>query len=573
VRYELLVASALIVVLCVVPAAAKDWIIKADGSGDASSIQAGIDAASSVPGADRVVLADDTFTGSGNFDIRLNKPITLTSMNDAALSIIDFQMQRGIVIESMTGEPTISNITIMNASYSGDGGGISIDSEDPIITGCVITGCSAWSGAGIFSVDGNPVIQLNEIASNSTTGGAGAGIAVTGDNSALIDRNTIYNNSITGDGKGVGIHTSGGAPVITDNTVYGNTSATNNGGGIFVSYASGVYTVTGNVIHNNSAIYGGGLFIKSASNGVIANNTLTENHAQNWGPGLLVEGSIVTVSHSVIAFNTGGDAVFCFGNATVMLNCCLVWNPGADKPFSCQTQNLVQADPDFCGIANSRNYELQSDSPAAPANSPCQQQIGALGVNCGTTPTLLGDFTAEVRDFQAVIAWRLTDAGENLRFFVFREELTTGTSAELDAREITGQGFSFTLFDPGVQPGETYRYRVEADDEDGRRILFITRELAVPNLESRLHANQPNPFNPETLIRYDVGVAGQTRLEIFGASGRLVAVLFDGYRDAGQYDATWNGTNQAGDRVPSGVYFYRLRTAKTSVAKRMVLLK
>ena len=88
-----------------------------------------------------------------------------------------------------------------------------------------------------------------------------------------------------------------------------------------------------------------------------------------------------------------------------------------------------------------------------------------------------------------------------------------------------------------------------------------------------LHQNAPNPFNPETVIRYDVPApGGKVTLTVYDVSGRLVRTLVDGVQTAGQHSARWNGRN--GERgVASGVYFCRMTAPGFSGQRKMVLLR
>ncbi len=90
---------------------------------------------------------------------------------------------------------------------------------------------------------------------------------------------------------------------------------------------------------------------------------------------------------------------------------------------------------------------------------------------------------------------------------------------------------------------------------------------------TRLDQNSPNPFNPKTEIRFSLKQAGQASLRIFDAQGRLVKSLAEGKLEAGPQSIVWDGTDSAGQRAASGVYFYRLVTTEQTVSKRMVLLK
>ena len=83
-----------------------------------------------------------------------------------------------------------------------------------------------------------------------------------------------------------------------------------------------------------------------------------------------------------------------------------------------------------------------------------------------------------------------------------------------------------------------------------------------------LKQNYPNPFNPVTKIEYSVPAWGRVRLEVFNMLGQRAALIYSGWQEPGNYVATLDGSN-----LPSGIYFYRLLTEKTTITKKMVLLK
>ena len=99
----------------------------------------------------------------------------------------------------------------------------------------------------------------------------------------------------------------------------------------------------------------------------------------------------------------------------------------------------------------------------------------------------------------------------------------------------------------------------------------------VPS-ETTLSANYPNPFNPETWIPYQLSNTSDVRITIYDARGRVVRVLDLGHQRAGYYTsrsraAYWDGRNNRGERVASGLYFYHLRADTLSLLRRMVILK
>jgi len=89
-----------------------------------------------------------------------------------------------------------------------------------------------------------------------------------------------------------------------------------------------------------------------------------------------------------------------------------------------------------------------------------------------------------------------------------------------------------------------------------------------------LHANYPNPFNPTTLVTYEVPAPGSAvSLRIYDVAGRWVQTLEEGFVGGGRHTARWDGTNHNGERVGSGVYFCRLGTPTGTHIGKMVLLK
>jgi len=87
----------------------------------------------------------------------------------------------------------------------------------------------------------------------------------------------------------------------------------------------------------------------------------------------------------------------------------------------------------------------------------------------------------------------------------------------------------------------------------------------------RLAQNVPNPFRPSTSISYELGSFGPVSLEIYDVNGRLVRTLVDSDQQATAHTIEWNGTDDAGHAVASGVYFYRLEAPGVLETRRMVL--
>ncbi len=98
-------------------------------------------------------------------------------------------------------------------------------------------------------------------------------------------------------------------------------------------------------------------------------------------------------------------------------------------------------------------------------------------------------------------------------------------------------------------------------------------ESGLTPFEFALHQNYPNPFNPETNIQFDVAENSDVNVSIFNIMGQKVATLVNGNMDAGIYHIKWNGLSDKGIALPSGMYFYKMKSSKYQSVKKLVLVK
>lgn len=98
-------------------------------------------------------------------------------------------------------------------------------------------------------------------------------------------------------------------------------------------------------------------------------------------------------------------------------------------------------------------------------------------------------------------------------------------------------------------------------------------EENVLPLAFALEQNYPNPFNPSTTIGFKLDRPGRVKLEVLNLLGQRVALLLDGYRQAGSHQLLWDSESAGAGAVSSGVYFYRLTTETGSLTRKMTLLK
>jgi hypothetical protein len=185
-----------------------------------------------------------------------------------------------------------------------------------------------------------------------------------------------------------------------------------------------------------------------------------------------------------------------------------------------------------------------------------------------------------------------------VRVEVEQRHWLAGVVSWVFGNSVVVQGITHTLteasviFDVQNLPAEAYMLRggqqvqivAEANDSQLEiltlRIVFDGGEVstgvddqpAVPQ-SFALMQNYPNPFNPITQIRFVLPSSGKARLAIYDILGRRVRTLVDGPRPAGEQQVTWDGRDDAGASVASGIYFYRLDANGLTQARKLTLLR
>ncbi|HES59080.1 MAG TPA: T9SS type A sorting domain-containing protein, partial [Caldithrix sp.] len=118
--------------------------------------------------------------------------------------------------------------------------------------------------------------------------------------------------------------------------------------------------------------------------------------------------------------------------------------------------------------------------------------------------------------------------------------------------------------DQETDPYQSYQDYLETDIRDGNSGL--AKQYA-------LQQNYPNPFNPETTISFNIPIAGKVKLVVYNILGQKIKTLINTDINAGKHLFKWNGVNENGVKVPSGVYFYKIDAGKFTDIKKMVLVK
>ena len=125
-----------------------------------------------------------------------------------------------------------------------------------------------------------------------------------------------------------------------------------------------------------------------------------------------------------------------------------------------------------------------------------------------------------------------------------------------------------------VEEGLIYKYRLEAS---GGEASIETEAIEIPVARAKLYQNHPNPFNPNTTLSFtvpgDSGSKQNVSLNVYDLRGALVKTLLTGPVAGGRHEVVWNGTNNRGEQVASGVYFTRFVSGGYKSVKKMILLR
>jgi flagellar hook assembly protein FlgD len=95
----------------------------------------------------------------------------------------------------------------------------------------------------------------------------------------------------------------------------------------------------------------------------------------------------------------------------------------------------------------------------------------------------------------------------------------------------------------------------------------------MPPFPVTLYQNHPNPFNPQTVIRFYLPEAQEIFLDVYDVAGERVARLAEGKREKGFHEERWDGRNGSGVMCSSGVYFSRLKAGKSTISCKMVIMR
>lgn len=416
----------------------------------------------------------------------------------------------------------IRNVTIEDC---GDGGVIAINGSTADMISCTFLNNGAKQGGGVSIESGSnsTMIQCTLDGNFSPSGG---GMFVRSSTATIEDCDFINNYISTDNGSGGGLAIIESDVALTDCTVHSNT-ADGSGGGLAIIQDCDVDMVRC-VISNNQTVAdygpGGGIYCDLES--VLDMNDCT------------------VARNKVYGDDSGGAGIFLFLDVVATITQCTIvanenhsqwWNGGGIEIDTCHPtieKSIIAFNDPGKGINCAFGGELTAVS--------CCDVFGNEGGDDICGPGSADNFSLDPLFCDLV--------GGNYRLQYPASPCNPGNhplgSGACDGQRIGG-------VDPGCD--------LNSVDEE---IISATGLLLT---------NRPNPFRPETTIFFELAQPGHAVLRVFDVSGREIRLLEDRKMDAGRHQSVWDGCDESGSTMPSGVYFYKLNADGSERTRSMVL--
>jgi len=460
----------------------------------------------------------------------------------------------GAIYLAQCSDVTLEDNVFDNNTGADKGGAIYIANSINVIVrgGSTLNTSSTTEGGAIYAIDSSLSVEGVFFDAPSTTSFGGA-ISVTNASSCAISGNRFVGAAAN----------LGGAVALTTSSADLRHNLFTGNAAVFIGsavYASGVSggSFFGNTIADNGGSGAAAFF--SNSNLTVSNN-IVANHA---GVGLSCGGAPIPVfSYNDVFATAGGPYQTCVpGVGSISADPIFVDTVGGDYHLALHSGALDAGDPNVALVDPDGgrgdlgwygSHSFASDAPSYPQTPSVQTVGGSIVVN-----------------------WSPNPEGDVVQYVVYGSPTSDfKPTAALMRATVAAPATTSNL---GPANGDQY-FKLCAVDGDGYSSGFSAEVQAdatgtgTPIYRTRLLGNKPNPFNPSTLIQYEIAYGGRVRLRIYDVAGRLVRDLVDAELDAGRHDAVWNGRGQEGIRVASGSYFYRLEAGSETHTGKMVLVK
>ncbi|MFH1194757.1 MAG: S8/S53 family peptidase [bacterium] len=233
---------------------------------------------------------------------------------------------------------------------------------------------------------------------------------------------------------------------------------------------------------------------------------------------------------------------------------------------------ILQAHPTLTPMEVREAMRQTSSNVDAPNNMMGWGILDALAaINYYTTPVELLSFNAALSNDAVVLNWQTATELNNSGFEILRSE---NNSAWNKIGFVTGAGSStelqsYDFKDNSVLKGRTYFYKLKQIDFDGAYNFSNVTEIALANPSNYfIFNNYPNPFNPETTIKYSIAERAIVNISLFDILGKKVRDVLNEFKETGEYEIGLDASD-----LPSGIYIVRLQTKNYTGSIKINLIK
>lgn len=191
------------------------------------------------------------------------------------------------------------------------------------------------------------------------------------------------------------------------------------------------------------------------------------------------------------------------------------------------------------------------------------------------------NYTAVIKNGEVNLNWRVENPANLYKFKIESKKNGTETYSMLtdilfsnfrkkDVSDTTSAYYYFYSDRP--EENGVYFYKLSAFDNFNKVVVSEEIKIGITEVpEFKLNQNNPNPFNPTTVISFTILVPTNVKMQVYSLTGKYVDLLVDGFRTPGTYNIEFNTSKYS--NLSSGIYFYKLETNYSSDIKKMTLLK
>ncbi|NQV18559.1 MAG: T9SS type A sorting domain-containing protein [Armatimonadetes bacterium] len=437
-------------------------------------------------------------------------------------SILDGENQFEILKISYASHVSLENLTITNGACEYEGSCIDVFKSDVVLTNIIISNCEQLSSgyAAIKCEGSNIVVMGSTFMQNHFSWGGGL---ILDDECTFEVVNSEFINNYADYGGGLAIRESSGS---ISNCSFLDNESYYRGGGIDIRESEVSITnciLSNNVVTSNFPAYdnnGGGINCIDGSNLIACNILVTNNYADSGGAIYCDDSSMDLINLTLtdnIANHAGG--LWCLSSTINMFNC-IIWN----NPLQDMLLFMTSSSIEYCDIG---------------------QYCAGIG-NMNIDPLFwgTGEYPYSLLDDSPCVNAGIPD--------------TTGLN--LPEFDLAGNS-------------RIFGGRIDMGAYENQNVVIGVEDDILP-IDTKLKQNHPNPFNPTTTIEFSIQNESKVDLSIYNIKGQKIKTLAHNEFNKGNFSIIWNGNDELGNSVSSGMYFYKLKVnGKTEAVKKCLLLK